>query len=294
MSFLSLAAWAVVPGTLSRSLADDRGADSALRRQLAWAAPAGVVLATLAIAGGAALRDRPTVFGALALVTTVALVRLLLRGFATRMLVHLDAAVAERETLVAELDASRTTREKLRNLAYHDELTGLPNRMLLYDRLGLAITQSFRQRSHLALLFLDLDDFKAVNDAFGHSSGDRVLTEVATRVRGSVRTGDTVARFGGDEFVVLLNDVTGAEDARCVAAKVLEAVGAPFGLGDHEVSITASLGVSVYPIDGTSPDELLKSADAAMYRQKQREVSPNATYGSLLAPGLQRRHERAS
>jgi diguanylate cyclase (GGDEF)-like protein len=296
MTFLSLAAWVVDAGTLPRSFAGDRGADFALRRLLAWAAPAGVVFAALAIAGGAALRDRPTALGALVLVAAVVLLHLLLRGLATRMLVRLDAAVAEREALMAELDASRTTKDELRNRAYHDELTGLPNRSLLYDRLGLAITQSFRQRSHLALLFLDVDDFKAVNDSLGHSSGDRVLMEVATRVRGSVRTGDTVARFGGDEFVVLLNDVTGAEDAGRVAVKVLEALRAPFGLDGHEVSITASLGVSVYPIDGTSPDELLKSADAAMYGHKQREatVTPNAACEPLLAPGLQRRHERAS
>jgi diguanylate cyclase (GGDEF)-like protein len=226
----------------------------------------------LAAVGGAALRDRPTVFGALALIGAVAMVPLLFRGLATRILAVLNS---ERETLQAELDAARKTEEEFRDLAYHDDLTGLPNRSLLYDRLGLAITQSHRQASHLALLFLDLDDFKTVNDSFGHGSGDRVLVELAARVRGSVRAGDTVARFGGDEFIVLLDSVSGAEDAGRVAAKVLDAVRAPFRLDGHEVVVAASVGVSVYPGDGTSPDELVKSADAAMYRDKQREATPH-------------------
>ncbi|HYN02664.1 MAG TPA: GGDEF domain-containing protein [Vicinamibacteria bacterium] len=215
-----------------------------------------------------AFGDRPTVFGALALLATVAMVPLLFRGLATPILARLDAAITERGILQAELDAAHKTKEELRDLAYHDELTGLPNRSLLYDRLGLAIMQSHRQSSHLALLFLDLDDFKAVNDSFGHGSGDRLLVELATRVRSSVRAGDTVARFGGDEFVVLLDSVTGPENASRVAAKVLDAVRAPFQLDGHEVSIAASVGVSVYPRDGTSPDELVSSADAAMYRDK--------------------------
>jgi diguanylate cyclase (GGDEF)-like protein len=201
--------------------------------------------------------------GALALVAAVALVSLLVAGLASRILVRLDAAVTERETLRAELDAAR-------NLAYHDDLTGLPNRSLLYDRLGVAIAHSRRQASRLALLFLDLDDFKAVNDSFGHGFGDRLLVELATRVRGGVRAGDTVARVGGDEFIVLVDGVTGTEDAAHVAAKVLDAVRAPFRLDGHEVSIAASLGMSVYPDDGMSSDALVRSADAAMYRDKRR------------------------
>jgi diguanylate cyclase (GGDEF)-like protein len=196
------------------------------------------------------------------------MVPLLFRRLATPILARLDAAITERGILQAELDAAQKTKEELRDLAYHDELTGLPNRSLLYDRLGLAITQSHRQSSHLALLFLDLDDFKAVNDTFGHGSGDRLLVELAARVRSSVRAGDTVARFGGDEFIVLLDSVTGPEDAAHVAAKVLDAVRAPFRIEGHEVAIAASVGVSVYPRDGTSPDELVSSADAAMYRDK--------------------------
>jgi len=195
-----------------------------------------------------------------------------LRALATRVLTRLDAGATERDTLQAELAAALRAKGALRELAYHDELTGLPNRGLLYDRLGLAIAHAYRQASHLAVLFLDLDDFKAVNDSLGHGSGDRLLVDLATRLRRSVRAGDTVARFGGDEFVVLLDGVSGAEDAAHVAAKVLEAVRAPFRLEGHGVSIGASVGVSVYPADGTSPDALVRSADAAMYRDKHRRA----------------------
>ena len=159
---------------------------------------------------------------------------------------------------------------ELRNLAYHDDLTGLPNRSLLYDRLGLALAHAEREGSRLAVLFVDLDGFKAVNDCFGHDFGDRFLVELATRLRASVRAGDTVARFGGDEFVVLLNSVTGAEDAALVAAKVRGAVEAPFLRDGHTVEVVASVGIGVYPGDGASPEALVKRADADMYRDKPR------------------------
>ena len=268
MTVLSLATWAFGRRLGSLSASSPRDRDAQLRRILGWAAPVGAAFAALAAAAGAALGDRPTVFGALALLATVAMVPLLLRRLATRVLVRLETAITEQETLRADLDAAHRTKEELRDLAYHDDLTGLPNRGLLYDRLGLAITQSHRQSSHLALLFLDLDDFKAVNDSFGHGSGDRLLVELAARVRSSVRAGDTVARLGGDEFVVLLDSVTGPEDAARVAVKVLDALRAPFRLDGHEVAIAASVGVSVYPRDGTSPEALVRSADAAMYRDK--------------------------
>jgi diguanylate cyclase (GGDEF)-like protein len=257
-------------GTVPLSAERDRVADSALRRQLAWAAPAGAGFATIAAAAATAIGDRPTVFSVLVLVAAVAMLHLLFRGLAGRIQVRLDAAVIERDTLHAELRAARTTKEELRNLAYHDDLTGLPNRSLLNDRLGLAIAHCLREASHLAVLFLDLDDFKSVNDSLGHGVGDRLLVEFATRIRSSVRAGDTVARFGGDEFIVLLDTVTGAADAARVAAKVLDAVRVPFRLDDHEVAVAASVGVSVYPGDGTSPEELVRSADVAMYREKHR------------------------
>ena len=278
MTVLSLATWAL--GRRARaSLPAEREleADLALRRGLGWAAAAGGAFAVLLAAAGAAFGDRPTVVGALVLVAALAVAPLSFRGFATRVLARLDVAVAERDGLQAELAAALQAKAELRDLAYHDELTGLPNRGLLYDRLGLAIAHGHRQASHLAVLFLDLDDFKFVNDSFGHASGDRLLVEVAARLRRCVRAGDTVARFGGDEFVVLLDSVSGAEDAARVAAKVLDAVRAPFRLEDHVVSIGASVGVSVYPADGTTPDALVRSADAAMYRSKHRGAARERT-----------------
>jgi diguanylate cyclase (GGDEF)-like protein len=252
-----------------------------LKRYLLWAAPAAAAFAALAAVAGAAFLDRPSVVGALGVLVSLAMVPLLVAGLARRLQRRLDVAITEREVFRAELDAACRTTEELRNFANHDGLTGLPNRSLLHDRLGLAITQSHRQGSHLAVLFLDLDDFKRVNDSLGHGSGDSLLVELARRVRTSVRAGDTVARFGGDEFIVLLDELSEARDADLVAAKVLDAVQAPYRLDGHEVSIAASLGVSVYPRDGTSSDELLRSADAAMYREKRRAVTPGPGIRSL-------------
>jgi diguanylate cyclase (GGDEF)-like protein len=270
-----LAAWAVgrTPAAGRASVASDHGADSALRRLLGWATPvAAAAMATLAAAAGGAFADRPSAFGALVLVVIVATAVLLSRGFATRILERLDGEVGERETLRTALLAAHRTREELRTLAYHDNLTGLPNRSLLHDRLGVAITHARRQGTRLAVLFLDLDDFKTVNDSYGHALGDRLLVELAGRVRGSVRAGDTVARFGGDEFVVLLDEVSGTADAAHVAAKVLEALRAPFRIDGQEVTVAASVGMSLFPDDGVSCDELLRQADAAMYRDKQDEA----------------------
>jgi len=267
-----LAPWAVgrSPAAGRASVESDHGADSALRRFLGWATPvAAAAMATVAAAAGGAFADRPSAFGALVLVVIAATAVLLSRGFAIRILARLDGEVGERETLRIALLAARRTREELRTLAYHDNLTGLPNRSLLHDRLGVAIAHARRQATRLAVLFLDLDDFKRVNDSYGHAFGDRVLVELAGRVRASVRAGDTVARFGGDEFVVLLDEVSGTADAAHVAAKVLEALRAPFRLDGHEVTVAASVGMSLFPDDGTSGGELLRQADAAMYRDKQ-------------------------
>jgi diguanylate cyclase (GGDEF)-like protein len=231
-----------------------------------------VALATLAAAAGAAFAGRPSLFGALAVLAVVAASALLLRGFGARILGLLDGEVGERENLRSALVDARQTREELRILAYHDTLTGLPNRNLLQDRLGVAIAHARRQSTRLAVLFLDLDDFKAVNDSFGHAFGDRVLVALADRVRASVRAGDTVARFGGDEFVVLLDGVSGRADAAHVASKLLEALRAPFRLDGGLVTVAASLGMSVFPDDGASGDELLRQADAAMYRDKQHDA----------------------
>jgi diguanylate cyclase (GGDEF)-like protein/PAS domain S-box-containing protein len=152
--------------------------------------------------------------------------------------------------------------------AQHDFLTDLPNRLLLNDRLTQAISLARRQGSHLAVLFVDLDGFKPVNDSMGHAIGDQLLQSVAERLVTCVRGSDTVSRQGGDEFVVLLSHVEHAEDAAVSARKMLTALSVPHGIAQHAVQITASIGVSIYPDDGQHGEALIKAADAAMYRAK--------------------------
>jgi diguanylate cyclase (GGDEF)-like protein len=157
---------------------------------------------------------------------------------------------------------------RLRHQALHDELTGLPNRTLLYDRLGHALDR--RDRSHLALLFVDLDDFKTINDTLGHQVGDQLLRDIAPRIAAAVRPADTVARFGGDEFVVLCEDLTGPSDAIRVAGRLRGAFTEPFDVAGTPRQMTASIGVAVSRDGDSDPDALIRDADAAVYRAKDR------------------------
>ncbi|HVO51856.1 MAG TPA: EAL domain-containing protein [Thermoanaerobaculia bacterium] len=159
--------------------------------------------------------------------------------------------------------------EEIEHLAYHDALTGLPNRKCLKDHMDLALAQSQRTGASLAVLFLDLDRFKTVNDTMGHGVGDEVLRQVAGRLRSCVRAGDTVARVGGDEFVLLLAHVD-TEHVALLARKMLDAVAEPIVAGTHRVSMTTSIGVSLFPEDGLDADALLRNADIALYRAKER------------------------
>lgn len=154
-------------------------------------------------------------------------------------------------------------------MAEHDSLTGLPNRLLLNDRLNHAIAAASRTASLMAMLFLDLDGFKHINDSLGHSAGDRLLKSVAERLQRCVRTPDTVSRQGGDEFVVLLQDIRHAEDAAITAERMLKSVMEPHGVDSSELHVTASIGISIYPDDGVNAETLLKNADAAMYQAKE-------------------------
>lgn len=154
--------------------------------------------------------------------------------------------------------------------AYHDQLTRLPNRALFKDRLALAITQARRNQQSLAVMFLDLDRFKVVNDTLGHAMGDRLLQTVAQRLEGCLREGDTLSRFGGDEFTLLLPQVTSKEDARKIAKKVLQVLREPIQLGDQEVFVGASIGIALYPEAGETMEQLLQNADIAMYHVKGR------------------------
>ncbi|QCF25315.1 putative bifunctional diguanylate cyclase/phosphodiesterase [Hydrocarboniclastica marina] len=154
--------------------------------------------------------------------------------------------------------------------AYHDLLTRLPNRALFKDRLTLAITQAKRSKQKLAVMFLDLDRFKVVNDTLGHAMGDRLLQAVAQRLESCLRRGDTLSRFGGDEFTLLLPAIAGEEDASLIANKLIEALKAPFKLGDHEVFVGISIGIAMFPTAGKTLEDLIQHADVAMYHVKGR------------------------
>jgi diguanylate cyclase (GGDEF)-like protein/PAS domain S-box-containing protein len=168
-----------------------------------------------------------------------------------------------------DITEQKRAEEQIRHLAQHDALTGLPNRMLLHDRIGQAIAQAQRNRGVLALLFIDLDRFKTVNDSLGHPVGDRLLKTVAERLGACTRGSDTIARIGGDEFVVLLSDLDQPEDARYVAQKVLDALSEPVTINGHELKVTPSVGICAYPHDGEDVETLMRNADTAMYHAKQ-------------------------
>jgi diguanylate cyclase (GGDEF)-like protein/PAS domain S-box-containing protein len=159
--------------------------------------------------------------------------------------------------------------EQIKHLAYHDALTGLPNRLLFKDRLTVALSHAQRDQSHLAVLFLDLDRFKVINDSLGHNIGDQLLQAVAARVASCVRDSDTVARLGGDEFTVLLPRLKRSEDAAPIAQKIIEAIRHPFHLEGREFFTTTSIGISLFPEDGTDAEHLIKNADTAMYQAKE-------------------------
>lgn len=171
--------------------------------------------------------------------------------------------------IFADITEHKQAEEHVHHLAHYDALTDLPNRTLFSDRLGQALIQAQRNHGRAAVMFLDLDRFKVINDTLGHSIGDLLLQEVAARLTGCVREGDTVSRLGGDEFVVLLPELRDAEDAYVVAQKLLAAAALPFELHGHELHISASIGISFYPDDGASAEMLMKNADVAMYRAKE-------------------------
>jgi len=170
--------------------------------------------------------------------------------------------------VMRDMTAARALVAKMAHLAQHDSLTGLPNRVLLTDRIGHAIAIAPRHNLQPAVLFLDLDGFKHVNDSLGHPVGDKLLQSVAGRLCACVRGSDTVSRLGGDEFVVLLAEIARPEDAATAANRMLEAVSEPHVIGEHELHVTTSIGIGLYPDDGTDPGTLIKNADTAMYQAK--------------------------
>jgi len=172
-----------------------------------------------------------------------------------------------------DVGAARAQSLRMSHLAQHDVLTGLPNRLLLSDRLDRAIATARRHGSSLAVLFLDIDQFKRVNDRFSHAVGDRALQSVADRLVANVRRSDTVSRYGGDEFVVLLTEVACAEDAWSSADNLLAAIAAPLQVEGLALYVTASVGIGVYPADGDDAEALLKKADLGLLRAKAQRFA---------------------
>ena len=168
-----------------------------------------------------------------------------------------------------DLEERKRVEQSIRHIAHHDALTGLPNRSLFRDRLTHAMAQADRYHQKLAVMFLDLDRFKAINDTLGHNVGDQLLKIAAERLRSCVRDSDTVARLGGDEFTVIVEDIVEDHDAAAVAQKILDTLSQPFNLYGHEVFISVSVGVTLYPSDDENADNLLRNADSAMYRAKE-------------------------
>lgn len=185
------------------------------------------------------------------------------------------------ETL-EDITGRRKAEQTLQHQAYHDALTGLPNRMLLNDRLTLTLAHAHRSQQMVALLFLDLDRFKKINDTLGHNVGDRLLQAVAKRLTALVREGDTVARMEGDEFILLLPGIARAEDVARIARRILEAFKHPWMLDGQELHITASIGIALYPGDGEDAETLLKNAGIAMYRAKKQGRNNYQLYNQIM------------
>ena len=181
-----------------------------------------------------------------------------------------DGRLSVIEGTTIDITESKRAEEQVKHLAFHDPLTNLPNRLLFSDRLTLAVAQAHRHNQKLAVLFLDLDRFKVINDSLGHSVGDELLRQVAERIQEYVREGDTVARLGGDEFTLLVPGITAEEDAAKIARKICDAIHDPFWIDGRELFVTTSIGVAVYPSDGHDAETLVRNADSAMYRAKEQ------------------------
>ncbi len=180
-----------------------------------------------------------------------------------------DGQVTGAVIVFHDVSMARSVMLEMSHLAQHDALTDLPNRLMLKDRLAQAISMALRNQHQLAVLFLDLDGFKHINDSLGHSVGDKLLQAVATRLSGCVRKSDTVSRQGGDEFVILLPEVTHAADAAISAAKIIGELQKPFAIGEQNLCVTGSIGISTYPDNGKDAETLVKNADTAMYHAKE-------------------------
>lgn len=202
-----------------------------------------------------------------------------------------SGAVAHYVAVFHDITETKRSEELMKHQAYHDALTGLPNRLLLLDRLGVAISHAKRSGNRLALLFLDMDNFKTVNDSLGHSVGDMLLMAFAHRLKTLLREQDTVARLGGDEFVIMVEEVTDVNAAVAVGERIIESMHEPFTVKGHELYVTSSVGITLYPEDGATPEILIKNADLAMYRAKEQGKN---SYQLFTAAMNERAHARLS
>ncbi len=182
----------------------------------------------------------------------------------------IENSVSHYVAIASDISAIKRTEERLEHLAHHDSLTSLPNRMLFTDRLMQATALARRNKKMIAVMLLDLDRFKEVNDTLGHRLGDHLLVEVSRRLKYSIREADTISRLGGDEFAVILSDISAIEKAAQVAQHFIQAVSVPFEIEGHEIYITTSIGLTIYPADSDNIETLLKNADTAMYYAKSR------------------------
>jgi len=173
--------------------------------------------------------------------------------------------------------------ESIRHLAFHDPLTDLPNRALMQERLGQLLSKTGREERHLAVMFLDLDRFKYVNDQLGHDVGDALLKAVARRLQLQIRQTDTLARLGGDEFVILLDNPLSMLEVEQIAKRIITVIGQVFKLGTHEAHIGVSIGIASYPSGGCNAAELLQNADAAMYEAKNAGKNTYRIFGNQAA-----------
>lgn len=193
---------------------------------------------------------------------------LLYASVSTRCVHQANGSIDHFVMIIQDITERRQAAEHIEHLAYYDTLTGLPNRALLNDRLQQALLRAGREHTLAGMLLVDLDRFKLINDALGHKIGDCLLNEAATRLKQCVRQCDTISRQGGDEFVVLLPDLVGIDDATLIAERIRNAIAQSFHLDGHELSVTCSIGISLYPRDGVTGETLLKKADIALYRAK--------------------------
>lgn len=184
-------------------------------------------------------------------------------------LIHIEQELVGVGLITRDISEHKMVEETLIQMAYYDSLTGLPNRRLFHDRYFQSLLAAKRYQRKMALLYLDLDDFKLINDHYGHAVGDDLLKMVSARMSHCVRDPDTVCRLGGDEFVILLQQFEHTKDIEKVAQRVLEAINSRFVIQNYEISITCSMGAAYYPRDGIEGDELLEMADAAMYQAKK-------------------------